>query len=135
MSRSPLQSIALLGGIALIALGILGFIPGVTSHEGDISFAGHGSAAKFIGVFQVSVLLNLLHILIGLAGVALARTAPGARQYLLGGGVACLVLWALGIGRAGTWIPLSAADDWLHLGIGVSLIGLAYATSSSLRTQ
>jgi Domain of unknown function (DUF4383) len=116
-----------------IALGILGFVPLITSSS--IAFAGQGSGAKLIGVFQVSDLQNVIHILLGLAGVALARTTPGARQYLLGGGIAFLVLWALGILNAGKWIPVNAADDWLHLAIGVALIGLGFATNASPRVQ
>jgi hypothetical protein len=44
-------------------------------------------------------------------------------------------LWALGIVNGGNWMPVNAADDWLHLGLGVGLIGLAFATSGSARTQ
>jgi hypothetical protein len=135
MNRNPAQSVALLAGLVLIALGILGFIPGVTTNDGSMSFAGHGSGAKLIGVFQVSVLHNIVHILLGLAGVGLAKTASGARQYLTGGGIACLALWVLGIANVGKWIPVNAADDWLHLALGVGLIGLGFATSGSRRTQ
>jgi len=135
MNRTPAQSAALLAGLVFIALGILAFVPLITSDVGGMSFAGHGSGARLIGVFRVSVLDNAIHILLGLAGVALARTTSGARQYLVGGGVAFLVLWVLGIVNAGKWIPVNAADDWLHLGIGVGLIGLGFATSSSMRAQ
>jgi Domain of unknown function (DUF4383) len=133
MNRNPAQSAATLTGLVLIALGILGFVPLITSSS--IAFAGEGSSAKLIGVFQVSDLQNVIHILLGLAGVALARTTPGARQYLLGGGIAFLVLWALGIVNAGKWIPVNAADDWLHLAIGVALIGLGFAASGESRAQ
>jgi hypothetical protein len=44
-------------------------------------------------------------------------------------------LWVLGIVNGGKWIPVNAADDWLHLGLGVGLIGLGFATSGSMRTQ
>jgi hypothetical protein len=135
MNRNPAQSVALLGGVVLIALGVLGFIPGVTSNEGTIAFAGHGSGAKLIGDFQVSILLDLAYIVIGAAGVGLARTIDGARRYLPGGGAFFLVLWALGVASAGTWIPVNAADDWLHLGLGVASIGLGFATRGSLRVQ
>jgi uncharacterized protein DUF4383 len=135
MNRNPAQSVALLGGVVLIALGVLGFVPGVTTNEGSIAFAGHGSGAKLIGDFQVSILLGLAYIVIGAAGVALARTIDGARRYLTGGGALFLVLWALGLANAGKWIPVNAADDWLHLGLGVALLGLGFASSGSLRVQ
>lgn len=135
MNRNPAQSAATLAGLVFVALGLLGFVPLITTSENGIAFAGQGSGAKLIGAFQVSDLQNIIHILLGLAAVALARTTEGARQYLLGGGVAFLVLWVLGIVNAGTWIPVNAADDWLHLAIGVGLIGLGFATSGSPRAQ
>lgn len=134
MNRDSAQSIALLMGVVFIALGILGFIPGVTTDYG-MSFAGHGSGAKLVGLFQVSILHNLVHVLIGVAGLRLAKTTSGAHQYLTGSGIVCLALWVLGIVNGGKWIPVNAADDWLHLALGVGLIGLGFATSGSLRTQ
>ena len=79
-----------------LLVGILGFIPGITTHYGDLSFAGHDSGAQLLGVFQVSVLHNLVHLLFGIVGMALARAADTARTYLLGGGVVYLALWVLG---------------------------------------
>lgn len=41
--------------------------------------AGHESHAQLFGIFEVSVLHNIVHLLFGLAGLALARahdTAP-----------------------------------------------------------
>jgi len=135
MNRSSAQSTALLMGIVFIAVGVVGFIPGVTTDYGRISFAGHGSDAKVVGLFQVSILHNIVHILIGVAGLGLAKTISGARQFLIGGGVVCLALWMLGIVNGGGWIPVNAPDDWLHLALGVGLIGLGHATSGSVRTQ
>jgi hypothetical protein len=134
MNRHPAQSAALLAGLVFVALGVLGFLPPPLNGSG-LSFAGQGSGVKLIGEFQVSGLDNLVQILLGVAGVALARTASDARRYLLGGGVAFLVWWLLGIVNAGKWMPVNVADDWLHLSFGVSLVGLAFATSGSLRTQ
>jgi Domain of unknown function (DUF4383) len=130
MNRTPAQSAALLAGLVLVSLGILGFVPAISANRGSFAFAGHGSHTTLIGEFQISVLGNLVHILLGLAGIALAGTDAGARRYLTGGGAAFLVLWALGIANVGGWVPLNAADDWLHLGLGVALIGLGFAATA-----
>jgi len=135
MNRNSAQSIASLLGVVLIVIGILGFIPDVTVQNDSIAFAGQGSEAKLIGVFQVSVLLNLIWIAIGIAGIVLAKTPAGARGFLIGGGIVCLGLWMLGLAHAGKWIPVNAADDWLQLGLGVALLGLGFATRESIRTQ
>jgi hypothetical protein len=126
--RTPVQSVAALVSVVFVLVGILGFIPGITTHYGDLSFAGHDSGAKLLGLFQVSILHNIVHLLFGIVGLALAKTAEGARTFLIGGGVVYLVLWLLGVIGAGDWIPTNTADNWLHLALGVGMIGLGFVT-------
>lgn len=137
--RTQAQQVAGLLGIVFILVGILGFIPGITTHYGDMSFAGHDSGAKLLGIFQVSVLHNLVHILFGIVGLALARTLDGAKQYMLGGGVIYLVLWIYGLvidkDGGANFVPLNSADDWLHLVLGISLIGLGLVTTRAPMTR
>ena len=125
--RTPIQSAAALVGIVFLLVGILGFVPGVTTHYGDLSFAGHGSGAKLLGTFQVSILHNLFHLLFGVVGVVLARTADGASSFLTGGGMVYLALWVLGAAGAARWLPANTADNWLHFLLGIGLIGLGFA--------
>ena len=80
--RSPIQSVAMLTGVVFIVVGILGFIPGITTHYHDLKFAGHNSDAQLLGIFDVSILHNIVHMLIGVVGIVLARTIDGARTYL-----------------------------------------------------
>ena len=127
--RTPVQSVAALVGAVFVLVGILGFIPGITTHYGDLSFAGHDSGAKLLGLFQVSILHNIVHLLFGVVGVALAKTAEGARTFLVGGGAVYLVLWLIGVIGAGDWIPVNTADNWLHLGLGVGMIALGFVTT------
>lgn len=115
-------------GIVFLAVGILGFIPGVTANYSSMTFAGHESGAMLLGVFQVSILHNLVHLLFGVAGLAMGRTWSGARNFLVGGGVIYLVLWIYGMlvddASAANFVPLNAADDWLHLLLGVGMVAL-----------
>src|SRR4051794_37837332 len=129
MRNSPVQSLAALVGAVFLAVGVLGFIPGITTHYGDLSFAGDGSSAKLLGVFQVSVLHNIVHVLYGLAGLALARTWEGARTFLIGGGAVYLLLWVLGLVGAADWVPTNTADDWLHFVLGIGMVGLGFVTT------
>ena len=122
--RTPVQNVARLLGIVFLLVGILGFIPGVTTELYDgLDFAGDGSEAELLGIFQISVLHNIVHLLFGIAGLALSSTSSGARTYLIGGGALYLVLWLLGLIVGLDWVPTNTADDWLHLVLGVAMIG------------
>jgi len=121
--RSPVQSLTLIFGIVFLALAILGFVPGLTTHYGDMSFAGDDSASELLGVFQVSILHNIVHLLFGVAGLSLAKTREGSRNFLIGGGAIYLLLWLLGLAGGADWVPANTADDFLHLALGVTMIG------------
>jgi hypothetical protein len=131
--RSPVRTTALIVSVVFLLVGLAGFIPGVTTGYGDMTFAGHHSDAHLLGVFQVSVLHNIVHLLFGVAGLALARTAPGARAFLIGGGAVYLVLWLYGLvvgqDSSANFVPMNNADDWLHLVLGLGMIALGFLTS------
>jgi hypothetical protein len=115
-------------GATFLLVGIAGFIPGVTQNLGDIKFAGHESGAELLGIFRVSVLHNLVHVLFGVAGLAAARRARAARAFLLIGGIAYLALWLLGLATHyesdANFVPVNNADDWLHFALGGGMIAL-----------
>jgi hypothetical protein len=134
MDRTPVQNVARLVGIVFLLIGVAGFIPGVTTnlYEG-LEFAGDDGTAELLGLFEVSVLHNIVHGLFGIAGLALAATASGARTYLIGGGAIYLALFLLGIVGGGDWIPLNDGDNWLHLVLGAGMIGLGVITTRESR--
>jgi ABC-type transport system involved in multi-copper enzyme maturation permease subunit len=135
MNRTPIQLAATLVGLSFLVAGIGGFIPGITTHAGDIALYGHESPAMLLGIFQVSVLHNAIHLVFGLAGLVLARAS--AKTYLVGGGIIYLVTWlygaAIGPSSSLNFVPLDDADNWLHLGAGAGMaaIGLALAKTPS----
>jgi hypothetical protein len=134
--KTTVQKAAQAVGVVFVLVGILGFIPGITTQYSSLGFAGHTSGALLLGLFQVSILHNIVHLLYGVAGLALARTASGARNYLLWGGVVYLVLWLYGLfidkASAANFVPLNTADDWLHFVLGVGMIALALALGRSV---
>lgn len=135
MTRTPVQTAALTVGIIFLLIGLLGFIPGITTNYGEMQFAGHESDARLLGLFQVSILHNLVHLLFGVAGVAMARSWSAARLFLIGGGVIYLVFWLYGLlvdeEGAANFVPFNTADDWLHLILGVGMIALGLLTGRS----
>ena len=135
MERTPVQNVAKLAGVVFLLVGIAGFIPGITTNLYDgLEFAGDNGNAKVIGLFEVSVLHNIVHGLFGLAGLALAKTASGARTYLIGGGAIYILLALVQVIGAGDWVPLVGPDLWLHLALGIGMIGLGYGLTRDRST-
>ena len=135
--RTPVQKAALAVGAVFLVVGLLGFVPGITTHYDQLTFAGHHSDAALLGIFNVSVLHNLVHLLFGVAGIVLARTFNSARSYLIGGGVVYLVLFLYGLvidhDSSANFVPVNDADNWLHLLLGAGMIGLGVLTTRESR--
>jgi len=136
VQRSPTRAetvvtVARVVSIVFLVIGVLGFIPGITTNYGDMTFAGHESGAMLLGVFNVSILHNIVHLLFGAVGLAMSRTAAGARTYLIAGGVVYAVLWLYGLfidqDSAANFVPVNDADNWLHLVLAIAMIGLGVA--------
>ncbi|GLX96634.1 DUF4383 domain-containing protein [Herbidospora sp. NBRC 101105] len=138
-TRSPLRQASLIAGVVFLLVGLLGFIPGVTTNYDTMEFAGHHSEALLLGVFQVSILHNIVHLLFGVAGIAAARTASAARAFLIGGGVVYLLLFVYGLivdhDDDGNFVPLNTADNWLHLALGLGLLTLGVVLSRPGRRE
>lgn len=135
---APVQIAALVVGAAFLLTGILGFIPGITTNYDMLSFAGLHSGAKLLGVFEVSVLHNAVHLAFGVVGLALARTFGGARAFLLGSGAIYLVLTLFGLvidhDSPANFVPVNAADNWLHLVLAVGMLALGAVLGRRPRT-
>lgn len=138
-STSLLQKAALAVAATFALVGVLGFIPGVTTNYDQMELAGHESGAELLGIFAVSVLHNLVHLLFGVAGFILARTWSGARAFLLGGGAIYLVLTIYGLlvdrGEDANFVPLNTADNWLHLVLGLGMIALGVLLGSRVEDR
>jgi Domain of unknown function (DUF4383) len=134
--RHPVQLVAMIFGVVFLLVGILGFVPGITTHYDQLSFAGPMSGAMLLGLFAVSVLHNIVHLIFGVAGLALARTASGARNYLVVGGVVYAVIWIYGLVTdpmsSANFVPLNTADNWLHLLLAVAMVGLGVLLGRNL---
>ncbi|MEU5874062.1 DUF4383 domain-containing protein [Glycomyces sp. NPDC047369] len=136
--RTPVQVVGILISLVFVLVGIAGFIPGLTTGLDSMSFAGHHSEAHLLGVFEVSVLHNVVHLLFGAVGLLMVRTVSGAVTYLVIGGAIYLVLWLYGLvidlDSAANFVPVNDADNWLHLALAIGMIGLGALFARSAKT-
>ncbi len=104
-----------------------GFIPGITSDYDDLSLFGTDSNAELLGLFRVSVLHNIVHLLFAIGLLAAAR-ASWSKLYLIGGGVAYLGVAAYGFvvnySSDANFLPLNDDDNFLHVGLSSAMIVL-----------
>lgn len=125
---SPVRIAAFVVGATFLLIGILGFIPGITTNYDTLEWAGHHSEAKLLGVFEVSILHNLVHLAFGVAGVLAARAARTATGFLVVGGIIYLALWLYGLvidqDSSANFVPVNTADNWLHFALGLGMVGL-----------
>jgi hypothetical protein len=126
MTATTLQKAATAVAVVFLVVGVLGFIPGITTNYDTMDLAGHQSGPMLLGIFQVSVLHNIVHLLFGIVGLAMARSFSGARAYLIGGGAVYAVLWVYGLVvddlSPANFVPMNTADDWLHLALAAGMI-------------
>ncbi|MET0416500.1 MAG: DUF4383 domain-containing protein [Actinoplanes sp.] len=139
--RPRVQVAALVVAAVFLLIGVLGFIPGITTDYGELRFGGHHSDARLLGLFQVSILHNAVHLIFGLAGLVLARSVAGARVFLAGGGAIYLALWLYGLGieainpeGGANILPVNDADNWLHLALGFGMLALGLLLSNQAGT-
>ena len=121
-ARTWPQLLALIIGAVYLLVGIVGFF--VTGLD---DFFGHDTNETILG-FEVNPFHNVVHVLIGAAGLALARTLAGARTYgwLLAVGYGATFVYGLfAVGQTWDFLSLNWADNWLHL--VSALAGLAIA--------
>jgi hypothetical protein len=126
---TPPQLLGLAVGAVYTVIGVVGFV--VTGFD---DFFGHGGDS-LLG-FMVNPFHNLVHVVIGVAGLALSRTLSGARSYgwLLAVGYGAAFVYGLfAVGRSWDPLDLNWADNWLHLvsavlGLVIALLPVRAAT-------
>ncbi|MDX6681483.1 MAG: hypothetical protein QOG94_1522 [Solirubrobacteraceae bacterium] len=115
-----------LGGV-LVLVGIVGFLV-------EPSFAvGDNAQRGTLILFDINGWHNVVHLLSGIVGLAMAGTAAKARLFSIGYGVVYVLVTILGfaVGDGGlllSIIPINTADNVLHLAIAVAGIGIGLSS-------
>ena len=129
--RSPAQLYALVFGVVLVAVGILGFFYEASFESGD-----DAPREAVLGILDVNGWHNVVHIASGVVGLAVAGSYANARLYALGFGGIYIVVAILGfIYGSGDEIfdisPVNTEDNVLHALIGVAGLGAGMATPAA----
>ncbi len=128
-NRSTVQMVALLFGAIYLVAGVLGFLPFL---GGSYTLTDHA----LLGIFEVNLLHNLVHIVIGIAGLAAAASLANSRTFCQVAGAILLLLGVLGVFVAKPFglIDIGGLDIALHLVTGAILAYFGFAAPVSTRS-
>ena len=118
MGRDPQQPLAQVIGAVLTLVGVAGFFTGGT-----------------LLIFGINALHHVVHLVSGVLGLAAGFSAGGqwARYYNQGFGVIYLLVTALGFvapALTASLLAINAADNFLHLALGIVLAGVGFGVLS-----
>ena len=120
---TTIQKLATLFGIVFILVAIVGFITpgGMYMQPSDPAMA-----PKAIGMFPVNLLHNIVHLLVGIWGLAAARSWSGSKSFFVWGGVIYAVLTVLAFVSPSGFgmVPLAGADIGLHCLLAIVMLGI-----------
>jgi hypothetical protein len=114
------RTYALIAGLVYLVVGGLGFVPGlVTAPPPEApSLAVHHNYGYLFGMFPVNALHNVVHLLIGVWGLAAYQSSRAAAKFAAGLAIFYGLLAVAGLmpGFDTTFglIPLWGHDVWLH---------------------
>lgn len=111
---------ALVAGIAYLAVGLLGLIGIATVADTTLPpLAVSAQYGRLLGLFPVNVLHNIVHLLIGIWGIAAYRTFGASRTFLRVLAIFYGLLVIMGLlpepfRTTFGLIPIMSHDVWLH---------------------
>lgn len=105
-------------GIVFVLIGVLGFVPGITTD------------GRLLGIFQVDTIHNIIHLLSGIVALVMASSAP--KTYFKIFGVVYLIVTIVGFVQGETvlgLITINMADNILHLVIAAAALAIGFGKS------
>ncbi len=134
-NRSVVQTVALIFGVIYFLVGVLGFIGPLIGTSSFITITQDKHA--LLGLADINLLHNLVHLAIGLAGLAAASSVANSRTFCQVVGVILLIVGLLGVfvGNLFGILPLAGFDIPLHLVTGAVLAYFGFAATISVRSR
>ena len=128
INRSLVQTVALAFGIVYLLVGILGLLPfvGGTVTQTD---------SNLLGLVPINLLHNIVHLVIGIAGIAAAASLARSRQFCQIFGVVLILIGLVGIvvNNPLNLIPIGGFDIVIHLATGGLLSYFGFVASARTR--
>lgn len=120
------KTFGMLFGIVFLAVGILGFVPGVTT-------TGSDGMPMLLGIFMVNTAHSFVHIASGVVFLLASMSGAGAaRLWFQVFGVIYAVVAVLGFmtpnGMLLGLISNNPADTWLHVVLAVAMLAIGFGT-------
>jgi len=128
-NRSTVQMVALLFGAIYLAVRIIGFLPFL---GGSLTTTNR----KLLRLFNINLLHNLAHVVIGIARLAAVTSLPNSRPFCQVVGVVLMLLGVLGVFVANPLglLYIGGFDIALHLATGAVLAYFGFAATVSTRS-
>jgi Domain of unknown function (DUF4383) len=128
MNRSLVQTVALAFGIVYLLVGILGLLPFVGGSYTQTN-------SNLLGFVPINLLHNIVHLVIGIAGIAAAASIARSRQFCQVFGVVLILIGIVGIFIANplSAIPIGGFDVIIHLVTGGILAYFGFVRAPQLR--
>lgn len=118
-----MQKLARVFGVVFVAIGVLGFVPGVTSN------------GSLLGIFQVDMMHNIVHLVTGvLAFVAASGAGNNSRLFFQVFGVVYAIVTVIGFMQGTSVLGIMAvngADNILHLVLAAAALYLGFVKKES----
>ena len=119
------KSAAILFGIVFLAVGILGFVPGVTTDD------------MLLGIFHVNAAHNVVHIASGIVFLLCGMAGAGASRAffkIFGIVYAVVAVWGFMVGNGNTlWVVSNnPAVTWLHVVLAITMLYLGFGTRETV---
>ena len=118
------RKLAVIFGVAFIAAGIAGFIPGLVT-DGNL----------LLGIFEIDSMHNGVHLLSGIIALVSATQFSYARLYFQVFGVIYTIVAILGFITEGNMMHMNMADNLLHLVIGIASLYIGFVLSKSIESR
>ena len=121
------KTVAMVFGAIYTIVGLAGFIPAL---GGSDSMTQTG---LLLGYANVNLLHNIVHLVIGISGLVMAKTDEGAGTFCKTFGVILLLIGVIGFIAPNPlgFLPIGGGDIWIHLVSGVILAYFGFVAQPS----